>query len=144
MRTKLLSTMVFGLSLVSMVAVAQEAKSQFVGKVAPVGAAVTAPKSLTAGTVPDYSIRVNNNSPFLIYATAFDGYGGQTTFAIDPHYAATIQNYVYRSIGYRIRVASDVGLVVFDGNVASLACVDVYEGALGPVARIVNGCLQPY
>lgn len=144
MKTKLLSAVVLGLSLASMVAVAQDAKSQFVGKLAPVGAAVTATKSLNMKSVPDYSIRVNNNSAFLIYATAYDGYGGQTTFAIDPHYAATIQNYVYRSNGYRIRVLSDVGLLIYDGNVSSLTCVDVFEGALGPYARINSGCLQPY
>lgn len=145
MRAKILASLAAGLSLTSMVAIAETSRSEFSGKVTPVGAAQPSAKSLkSTGQVPAYSIRVNNNSAFLIYATAYDGYGGQKTFAIDPHYAATIQNNINPAYGYQIRVVSDLGSLIFDGRVNSLSCVDVYEDARGPLYRVTNYCLQPY
>ncbi len=145
MRAKILASVAVALSLTSMIAIAETTHSEFIGQVTPVGAAPSSTKSLkSAGMVPAYSIRVNNNSAFLIYATAYDGYGGQKTFAIDPHYAATIQNNVNPAYGYQIRVVSDIGSLIFDGRVNSLSCVDVYEDARGPLYRVTNYCLQPY
>ncbi len=145
MRSKLLGSIVLGLSLFSTIAVAQDLKRDFMGVVAPIGAGTaSAHAAKMTDIIPDYSIRVNNNSAFRIYATAFDGYGGQKTFAIDPHFAATIQHVIRRPSGYEIRILSDVGTLIFDANVSSLACVDVYEGVLAPYARVTNYCLQPY
>ena len=143
MRNRILPFIALGLSLASMVAIAQEAKKEFFGHVTLISAAGTSAKAVSLGYVPNYSIRVNNNSTYPIYATAYNGYGGQKTFFMDPHYAATIQNNDNPPEGYEIRIASGHGEVIFDGYVRSLACVDIYSGP-GPNYYVNNYCLQPY
>lgn len=144
MRNKIFPLIALGLSLASMVAVAEEAKKEFFGHVALIGAASSSKKAVSLGYVPNYSIRVNNNSAYRIDATAY-GYGGQKTFTMDPHYAATIQNNRNPPEGYEIRIVSDSGMVIFDGFVRSLACVDVYsEGGPYYSYHVNDYCLQPY
>ena len=128
MKKKILPLIALGLSLASMVVVAQEAKHEFSGQVALISASKKVVKSVAAGTtVPYYTIEVDNNSGSTIYATAYDGYGGQKTFTVDPYYAAMIHNDYNPPMGYEISITSNRSGLIFDGFVRSLACIDVHE-----------------
>lgn len=141
MRNKFLLTMAFGLSIASMVAVAEDAKKgNFTAQLEAISSSGTASHTLknSTGYIPAYSIRVNNNSASFVTATAY-GNGGSKTFGINPHFSATIQNEIYSSVGYRIRIDTPYG--VYDGFVRSLACIDVYAGER---PYVTDNCLQPY
>ena len=117
--------------------------SRFVVKKSQINQSVVTNTAKLKDYIPAYSIRVNNNSAYLVYATAYDGYGGQATFEVDPHYAATIQNNYNPPMGYDIHVTTPYGGVIFQGYVRSLACIDIY--ATGTMNyRVTDYCLQPY
>jgi hypothetical protein len=139
-----LSSIILTLSVASTVAAEKSNKpSVFIVKKSQINQSVVTSAAKLKDYIPAYSIRVNNNSAYLVYATAYDGYGGQMTFEIDPHYAATIQNNYNPPMGYDIHVTTAYGGVIFEGYVRSLACVDIYAtNAMN--YRVTNYCLQPY
>jgi len=143
LNTALFSAVLSLFSIASTVANTPLKPSPFIAKISPLNqSAQSSPRKL-GDYVPAYSIRVNNDSAYLIYATAYDGYGGQMTFEIDPHYAATIQNNYNPPMGYDIHVTTAYGGVIFEGYVRSLACLDIYATSTMNY-RVMNYCLQPY